>query len=393
MHRFTTITSVRDHGQMARAIYRILRRNINIRSTAVRDSLGLWHSYPGGRVLPDAQAYNVRFSSRVACITSASARTRVLKALREAEEIVTVKLEALDLRERFARLEIMATAEMKEALRREKKIRKTLKLSADEKIRFFSTYSHDLKTPLSLLTMPLENLAVHDERLPPSLRLQLEKIKIAIYNVLRTVGHSLDAAKLMTRNRRPILLPYDFSNFVRYVAEVYSIVFESYGMRLETQIESEIIAEIDPIQMEKVINNLLSNSIKHNLPGCTTTITLTQSAGKAELTIVDNGLGAPILLPESGRRPVAGVNPWVLTSHGYGLGIVRELLKLNRARLRVESEKGVGTTVSIFLPAQPYLADSAAGMRMHNFYHTMHEVELLASERTQLSRRKKPVAG
>ncbi len=392
MRRFSAITNVRGHGELARAVYRIARRSANISAVAVQDSLGLWHSYPGGRVMAQVKEYNLRLNKRLVCNVPNAARNRVLSLLHEAVEIINVKLEALDLRERFARLEMLATAEMKEALRHEKELRKHLKRSAEEKIRFFSTYSHDLKTPLSLLTMPLENLAVHDDRLPPALRLQLEKIKIAIYNVLRTVGHSLDAARLMTQSRRQILLPYDFSAFVRHVAEVYSIVFESYGMSLETEIDGEIIAEIDPIQMEKVINNLLSNSIKHNLPGCTTRIKLSRMAGKAQLTISDNGLGGMVALPESGRRPVAGVNPWVLSSHGYGLGIVRELLKLNRARLRIKSEKGVGTTVSILLPAQDYLAASTSGMRMHNFYHTMHEVELLASERTQLSRRKKTLA-
>ncbi|AFM13654.1 sensor histidine kinase [Turneriella parva] len=379
------IAKARDYGELARALFTEMSSAGKIQQVAVCDSIGLWHVYPDRKIYPVARNFKTAFGKRVLLRLSGATRLPAGKKITGIAEITQVKLEALDLREKLRRLEIVASAEMNEAKRRDREQRRSLKRTADDKLRFFSTYSHDIKTPLSLLTMPLESLVVNDDRLPPPLRLQLEKIKVAIYNVLRTVGHSLDAARLMTKNRRGILLPYNFSAFVRQVAEVYAIVFESYGMALQTHIEDAIVAEIDPIQMEKVINNLLSNSIKHNLPGGITHITLSAEPGKARLTIADDGLGSS---QAALKQSISNSNPWVFASHGYGLGIVRELLRLNRARLSIGSKQGSGNTVTITLPAIAEMQQAADGLRTHNFYYTMHEVELLASERTQLSRRK-----
>lgn len=379
------IAKARNYGELAQALFSEINRADKIQQVAVCDSIGLWHVYPDGKIYPFAQDFETAIGKRVLLRLGKAKRKPAGKKIAGISEITAVKLEALDLGEKLRRLEIVASAEMNEAKRRDREQRRNLKRSADDKLRFFSTYSHDIKTPLSLLTMPLESLVINDDRLPPTLRLQLEKIKVAIYNVLRTVGHSLDAARLMTKNRRGILLPYNFSAFVRQVAEVYAIVFESYGMALQTHIEDAIVAEIDPIQMEKVINNLLSNSIKHNLPGGITRITLSAEAGKARLTIADDGLGSS---QAALKQSISNSNPWVFASHGYGLGIVRELLRLNRARLSIDSKQGSGNTVIITLPAIAEMQQAADGLRTHNFYYTMHEVELLASERTQLSRRR-----
>jgi len=385
MRSVSAIAKAQSYGQLAQALYALINQTLKIQQVAVCDAIGLWHTYPDGKVYPFAQDFEINIGKRVLLKLGKNQRKPSRRVVTSITVVTPVKLEALDLKEKLRRLELVAGAEMNEAKRRDREQRRGLKRSAEQKLRFFSTYSHDIKTPLSLLTMPLEGLVINDDRLPPPLRLQLEKIKIAIYNVLRTVGHSLDAARLMTKNRRAILLPYNFSAFVRQVSEVYAIVFESYGMALQMQIEESVVTEIDPIQMEKVINNLLSNSIKHNLPGGVTRINLKTDAGKAKLTIEDDGLGSSQAAMKQSR---SNVNPWVFASHGYGLGIVRELLRLNRAKLSIDAKRRQGNSVTISLPAIAEMKQAADGLRAHNFYYTMHEVELLASERTQLSRRK-----
>lgn len=247
----------------------------------------------------------------------------------------------------------------------------------------FSKYAHDLKTPLSMLTIPLEKLAIEDDTVPVRLRLQLEKIRIAIYTVLRTVTHSLDATRLVNRSGKTLLLPYDLSQFAKQVVDVYSIVFESYGITLLLDLQKQIICEIDPIQMEKILNNLLSNAIKYNMPGSTVTVSLRSVGNEALLSIADNGIGSEMPLAKKTR------NPWVLSSHGYGLSIVRELVRLNRGKLHITHRGGAGTTVAISLPCAPELAAAAEARRPHNFDFTLHEVELMAAERNALSRRRR----
>jgi signal transduction histidine kinase len=216
------------------------------------------------------------------------------------------------------------------------------------------------------------------------LRLQLEKIRAAIYSVLRTVTHSLDAARLVTRRQKPMLMPQNLTEFVRQVADVYSLVLESYGIRLLMKLEPSVICEIDPIQFEKILNNLLSNALKHNMPGGEILITLKTENRQAKLIISDSGLG-----PGAETRRRRNQNPWAFSSHGLGLSIVRELVRLNRGTMQLISRNGVGTTVTLALPTVPELAAAAERSRRHDFSFTIHEVELMAAERNVLSRRKR----
>lgn len=350
-------------------------------SVAVRDELGLWHIFPEGHLTRKPGGFHaIPGLTRIAVSPPEPAR-KMAAALRE---LLTAKLEAIDLYYRLRRLAIRHEAEKRLSAAADRKTRKRLRDRAEKRIGLFSRYSHDLKTPLSMLTMPLEQMVIDDDSIPVGLRLQLEKIRTAIYSVLRTVTHSLDAARLVTRRQKPLLMPQDFSLFVQQVAEVYSLVFESYGIRLVLDLAFGVVCEIDPIQFEKILNNLLSNALKHNMPGGEVLITLRSERTSAVLTISDSGLGTG---DDAGRGQKQ--NPWTFSSHGYGLSIVRELLKLNRATMQFSNRTGVGTTVTVVLPAVPELAAAARSFRPHHFQYTMYEVELMAAERNALSRRRR----
>jgi signal transduction histidine kinase len=365
---------------LARWLQHRLARGRSLR-VAVRDELGLWHIYPEAVIAYKPVGFHTLPGLRRIAINPPEPAREKAIALRE---LLAAKLEAIDLYYRLRRHAIRHEAEKRLIAATERRTRRRIRDDAEKRIGLFSQYSHDLKTPLSMLTVPLEQMVIEDESIPVRLRLQLEKIRAAIYSVLRTVTHSLDAARLVTRPQKPMLMPQDLTAFVRNVADVYSLVFESYGITLRLNLERAVICEIDPIQFEKILNNLLSNALKHNMPGGEVSITLSIENARARLAIYDSGLGPG---ETTGRRHQ--INPWAFASHGYGLSIVRELVRLNRGTMQFSSRSGVGTTVTVYLPAVPELAAAAQRVRQHNFNFTMHEVELMAAERNALSRRRR----
>jgi signal transduction histidine kinase len=381
------LVRAQSHADLAGVLQKTLGEKNHAAATAVQDSLGLWHISPGGAVVAQLSGF-VRpgRSDRIAFAwKKKSADIKILrKEFTEAKPVVQLKLHSIDLIARLRRLELLAKSEDKFSSKQLQETRRKARAEFEKKLNLFGRYSHDLKTPFSTLISSLEGMVLTDDAIPSKLRLNLETIRGAIYAVLRMAGQSMDAARLLTQKRRATLIPYNFSDFVSEIVEVYAIVFESYGLTLKTEIEGEIPAEIDPIQMEKVLNNLLNNAIKHNIPGGLAHVALKADRAKIELKITDTGLG----LAAKGEK-VKDLNPWNLSSHGYGLEIVRELVRTNRGRLHLKSEGGVGTTVTVTLPAVPELKAVIANLRRHNFQTTLHEVEYLASERTRLSRRRR----
>lgn len=350
-------------------------------AVAVADELGLWHITPGGRVVHRLEGFHrVTGLARISVSPPQPARNRFARE----KELIKARLEAIDLYYRMRRQAILHEAEKRWVANADRRTRRRIRDEAEKRIALFSRYSHDLKTPLSMLTVPLEQLVIDDASVPVRLRLQLEKIRTAIYAVLRSVTHSLDAVRLVTRRQKTLLIPQDLTDFVQQVADVYSLVFESYGIHLKLNLSPSVICEIDPVQFEKILNNLLSNAMKHNMPGGEVLITLASEGRRAVLSVSDSGLGPG---EETGRR--RNRNPWAFSSHGYGLSIVRELVRLNRGSLHFSSRTGVGTTVTVALPCAPELAAAALSARRHNFSFTMHEVELMAAERNTLSRRRR----
>lgn len=368
------------------ALAKVLHKNLTLKRDellALEDGIGVWHFYPTRSVSARLDKSHFHKISRRIAI-SCKERARAFLKSKMPARLLELKLENLDLLARLERSKGIAASETREIIKREKEIHKRLKATAAEKIRLFSNYSHDLKTPLSMIAIPLQQLVLEEEKLPVKLRFKLEQIKMAVYSVLRTVSHSLDAARLVVRKQKPVLQPYDLSDFVMRVCEVYAVVFESYGITLEFDLTPATIVEIDAMQFEKVINNLLSNALKYSLPGGTVIITLRPLAKSAVFSVTDSGL--PMREKPKNQSVRAS---WTFSSHGYGLEIVKELVRLNRGKLRFIRLRGAGTTVQVELPHTPELKRAADAMRPHNFNTTMREVELIAAERTLLSRRKK----
>lgn len=386
------ISAARSYRDVARMLFQHLSRRSKLRAVAVQDNLGLWHTYPGRRPRVDTDGFLLLEEPRRIALKSTGIGPILRSAsgkLRALLPLLRVKLEAIDIRERLARSDFLRGAEERLRQSTERRKHRGLRREIDAKIGIFSRHSHDLKTPLSMIVFPLETMVLHEEKIPPKLRLKLENLKMAVYSALRGVTNTLDAARALGGRSKTQLAPHNLSDFVRQVAEVYAIVFESYGSRLTTDITPGIVADIDPVQMEKVLNNLFSNAIKHSIPGSQTIVSADIVKGAIEISVSDGGLGINYAGNSVAREQEKVRGGWAFSSHGFGLKIVRELVRANRGRFTLTSKTGVGTVATVRLPRAKNTEANAQNLRPFRFDHTFYEVELLAAERTALSRRRK----
>lgn len=117
----------------------------------------------------------------------------------------------------------------------------------------------------------------------------------------------------------------------------------------------ELIANVDPNLIERLLLNLISNSSKHTPPDGKITLGLKVRAGKAIISVDDNGSGMP---PHILKNVFTGYELSLsgdLTrepSGGLGLGICRSIAEMHGGSIIIESREGAGTRVRVMLPLE-----------------------------------------
>jgi CheY-like chemotaxis protein/anti-sigma regulatory factor (Ser/Thr protein kinase) len=111
----------------------------------------------------------------------------------------------------------------------------------------------------------------------------------------------------------------------------------------------------DPIRVDQVVGNLLTNAIKYTPPGKRIHITVGREGDDAVVRVADEGIGIPMdLAPRIFDLFVQGSRPLDRSSGGLGIGLtlVRRLVEMHGGRVEVSSRgEGQGSTFTIRLPA------------------------------------------
>jgi len=346
-------------------------------SLALRDSLGLWHEFPGNRIEPGATRL-MKLSKSIAI--SSATKTKIAPHLLENLEL---KIKILHLQEKLKRRNITIEAVERNDKTREREGLRRLRKDFDRKLEAFGHFSHDLKTPFSMLISNAESLAIQGKEIPAKIRVRLENIRMGIHRVLRDAMNSLDAAQVLARKNRAKLARRNLSEFAQEVCDMYALIFESYAIRFSTSIEKNLFAEIDALQFEKILNNLLSNALKHGAPGGSTSVTVKSVQKAAHITIVNRGFGAHDASQEAEIR-MKDENPWIFSSHGFGLLIVKKYMQQNKGKFSFKKMPD-GASVELQLPL---IKNDGSRLIEHTMQFTHRELEHLASERNKLSRRR-----
>jgi signal transduction histidine kinase len=223
------------------------------------------------------------------------------------------------------------------------------------KTAFFSNVSHEFRTPLTLMLGPLEDeLAERDNPLPPARHERLETAHRNSLRLLELVNSLLDFSRIEAGRAQASYEPTDLAAHTEELASVFRSAIEKAGLTLN--IDCPSLPEpvyVDREMWEKVVLNLLSNSLKHTFEG-EITVRLRWCGEHAELTVADTGVGiAAAELPRLFERfhRVKGAKSRTHEGTGIGLALVKELVSLHGGTVRVESEEGEGSTFAVTVKA------------------------------------------
>ena len=238
------------------------------------------------------------------------------------------------------------------------KMQQELEESTRVKLTFFTEVSHDLRTPLTLISAPIEQLLASTS-LTPDQRSLLQMVQTNTHTLTRLVGQMLDFRKYDEGKLRLRLSRLRIDEaFVRW-CESFRTLASKHLIRYRVDFEKPsndmwLLCVMDANKMESVVFNILSNAFKHTPEGgqisAKATITLdNQGSPMLTMTFTDTGEGIEAdKLPHIFERFYqADVNH---EGSGIGLAMVKVFTTLHGGTVSVTSQVGKGSCFQVVVP-------------------------------------------
>lgn len=221
------------------------------------------------------------------------------------------------------------------------------------KLRYFTNISHDLLTPLTIITCLID-----DAEMTNGSRIsQLTMIRSNVNKLRRLLQQILDFRKVESGNMK---ISVSKSDVISFIDDVCKINFTPL-MRKKNQTftflteDRHLMAYFDRDKLDKIVSNLLSNACKYTANGGDIKL-IVDSYWESEyhhlrIQVVDTGEGiAPADLENVFKRFYTINKGDESESNGIGLSLTKDLVELHHGTINVESELGKGSTFTVDLP-------------------------------------------
>jgi PAS domain S-box-containing protein len=226
-----------------------------------------------------------------------------------------------------------------------------------ERDHFFSSISHDLRTPLAAITASIGVvLANEPPHVPPALHRLLVNIEESADDMARLVEDLLDLTRLQSGRMELHREPSDLREAVlRAVREIEPLA-EARGQNVRVELPaSPIESFVDIERLGRVLLNLLANANKYGRDGGAILVKLEEHPREAMFSVIDDGPG--IAARDRARifeRFFRSESATASGTRGSGLGlpIARALVELHGGRIWVVSKRGEGAAFHVVLPLE-----------------------------------------
>lgn len=236
----------------------------------------------------------------------------------------------------------------------------------DKKIQFFTNISHEFRTPLTLISSPLQDI-LQDRSLPEKTKGKLKIINKNTIRLKRLIDELMDFRKLQF-NKIPLnVSSFDIMGLVEESLEYFKEEARQRNIAISIEGNEDITTVwADRNKLEKILFNILSNAFKSTPNNGIISLVVLRKEKHTfnlidpevplealEISIEDTGKGIhPNELNKIFERfyQIKERNEQYYSGTGIGLEVVRSFVELHRGDIEVESQFGVGTKFRILLP-------------------------------------------
>jgi len=229
------------------------------------------------------------------------------------------------------------------------------KIKSLEKLRrdLIANISHDLRTPLAIIQGYIETLQMKEKELSDVERNDyLNKINSSGERLSKLISQLFEYSKLEANQITPEKEPFLISELANDIHRNYQVLAKKKKITLHLKMAEQtplVFADISLV--ERAIQNLMDNALKFTPEGGEVTVEIHPKKKDVEISIKDSGPGIAKehqqLVFERYRQTKTGKEK---EGAGLGLAIVRKIMELHNASIRVLSQPNEGTTFSFSLP-------------------------------------------
>jgi signal transduction histidine kinase len=215
---------------------------------------------------------------------------------------------------------------------------------------FLSVAGHELRTPLSTLLLQTQGLVDSPDELPARVRQRLAPVHRSLHRLIRLADDVLDVSRMRAGRLSLEPEPLELVSFVRDVATRTVEGWHRAKYELHFEARATIEGRWDPVRLEQIVVNLITNACKYGL-GNPIHTGVHRTANGVEIVVRDGGIGVAeadqARIFERFERSVEDRN---FSGLGLGLWIARELTALHGGTISVKSEAGHGAEFTVRLP-------------------------------------------
>lgn len=204
------------------------------------------------------------------------------------------------------------------------------------KIEFFTNVAHEIRTPLTLIKSPLENVLA-SRSVSADIRDDLETMELNTNRLLDLVNQLLDFRKTETQGFRLNFVECDVADLLQQTYKRFKPLARERGVTLDINVAGSLCASVDKEGLTKIVSNLLTNAIKYSESYIR--IRLYAENDRLRLSVCNDGPVIPAEMREEIFKPFIQYKTDAVRSvpgTGIGLALARSLAELHEGSLRMD---------------------------------------------------------
>ncbi len=255
--------------------------------------------------------------------------------------------QTLDLQNKTIQAQNRRIAEKRDKLQRGLRVAEE---ATETKFRFFTDVSHEIRTVLNLISLPVDQLSKSNGEMDLD-KDKMQSVKKSVDRLLSLSNEILDFRKTDYSLKSQTS---DLGSFLGGIVEAFRDKANDKGVTLRAEIPSPIDANFDPGAIEKVMFNLVSNGLKFTPKGGKVAVRAFLDNGNVVVSVEDTGIAIPeqelLFVFERFYRAGPTKHRKEEPGTGIGLSLTKQLIQLHGGQIHVESIEGKGSTFTFTIP-------------------------------------------